>query len=129
MVENIFIDGDKAMIARIKNLRLRTIIGINDWERNNKQDIILNIEYEFDAIRAIETDEIDNTVNYRSLTKRIIESVEESRFGLLEKLASHVLDIIMEDPRINRAVVEIDKPQALRFSDSVSVTCGTERQQ
>jgi D-erythro-7,8-dihydroneopterin triphosphate epimerase len=127
MAASILSEGIR-MIARIKNLRLRAIIGINEWERVNKQDIILNIEFEFDGSRAAETDSINDTVNYRSMTKRIINDVETSSFGLLEALANMVLNIIMEDEHITRARVEIDKPHALRFSDSVSIECSAERE-
>ena len=111
------------MIARIKNLRLRTIIGIFDWERKNRQDVVLNIELEFDGRKAAESDDIEDTVDYKTLTKRIISEVEQSQFYLLEKLANHVLKIIMENPNVLRAVVEVDKPHALRFADSVSIIC------
>ncbi|MBD3288049.1 dihydroneopterin aldolase [candidate division KSB1 bacterium] len=109
------------MIVRIKNLRLRTIIGIFDWERENKQDVVLNIEYEFDGTKAANSDDIEDTVDYKTLTKRIISEVEASQFYLLEKLANHVLEIIMDNEKVQRAFVEIDKPQALRFADSVSI--------
>ena len=115
------------MIARIKNLRLRTIIGIFDWERQSKQDVILNIEFEFDGTKAADSDDIEDTVDYKALTKCIISEVEQSRFYLLEKLANHVLSIIMENPKVQRAVVEIDKPRALRFADSVSITSSADK--
>ena len=109
------------MIVRIKNLKLRTIIGIQEWERTEKQDIIINIEYETNAEKAAKSDDINDTINYKTLNKKIIEKVESTSFFLLEKLASCILEIIMEDKRITRAKVEIDKPGALRFADSVSV--------
>lgn len=115
------------MIARIKNLRLRTIIGIFDWERKTKQDVIFNIELEFDGRKAAESDNIEDTVDYKTLTKRIISEVEQSQFYLLEKLADHVLKIILENPNVQRAVVEVDKPHALRFADSVSIICTAEK--
>ena len=114
------------MLIRIKNLRLRTIIGIYDWERVEKQDVIINIEFEVDSENAIETDKIENTLDYKDLNKEIIEAVESSRFYLLEKLTHTVLQIVMKDKRIIRAKVEVDKPGALRFSDSVSVECSGE---
>ena len=115
------------MIMRIKNLRLRTIIGVNDWERNNLQDVVINVEMEFDGARATETDSISDSVNYRTITKRIIAEVEKSHFHLLDKLASHILHVVLEDEKLRRATVEVDKPHALRFADSVSVSCFTER--
>ena len=83
------------MIMRIKNLRLRTITGINDWERKNLQDVVINVEIEFDGTKATETDDVVDSVNYRTMTKRIISEVEKSRFHLLDKLAGHILDIVL----------------------------------
>ena len=115
------------MVIRIKNLRLRTIIGTNDWERDNLQDVIINLEVEFDGSQVAETDRLDDTIDYKELKRRIIEVVEGSRFYLLDKLASHILRIVMEDKKIQRATVEVDKPHALRYADSVSVCCSAER--
>jgi FolB domain-containing protein len=116
------------MKIRIKNLRARTIISINEWEREQKQEIIINIEITFDGSKAVETDKIDNTVNYKRIKKRVLEATESANFFLLEKLADHILQMVMEDQKIRKAVVEIDKPHALRFADSVSVIHEAQRQ-
>jgi len=108
-------------IISITNLKLRTIIGINDWEREKKQDIIINITIEFDAARSIQSDNIKDTIDYKKLTKRIIKDVEASQLFLLERLCQMVLDIVMEEKGVQGATVQIDKPGALRFCDSVSV--------
>ena len=97
------------MHIRIKNLRLRAIIGINDWERKDLQDIVINVDIEYDGTKPARTDNIDDTVNYRSLTKRIIREVEQSRFQLLDSLAGHVLNLVMEEKNVQKATVEIDK--------------------
>ena len=115
------------MLIRIKNLRVRTIIGINEWERDAPQDVIINIEMELDGKRVSQTDSIDDTVDYKVLKRRILREVEGSQFFLLDKLASHVLDIVMEEQKVERATVEVDKPNALRFADSVSVLCSAEK--
>ncbi len=115
------------MIIRIKNLRLRTIIGVKHWERRKVQDVIINVEIEFDGSKVAESDNIHDTINYKAVKNRIVEEVEKSRFYLLDRLASHVLKIVMEDKKVQRATVEVDKPNALRFADSVSVSCSAER--
>lgn len=115
------------MIIRIKNLRLRTIIGTNDWEREQKQDVIINATIDFDGREASRSDDINKTINYKTLTKKIIEMVENSQFFLIENLADRVLQIVMDHPLAQSAEVEIDKPLALRFSDSVSITCQAKR--
>lgn len=106
---------------RITNLKLRTIIGIHDWEREHKQDIIINVTMEFDATNACSSDAIQDTVDYKSITKRIIKEVEASQYYLLEKLTKLILDIVLENKRVTEATVRVDKPFALRFADSVSL--------
>jgi D-erythro-7,8-dihydroneopterin triphosphate epimerase len=108
-------------VIKIKNLRLRTIIGIFDYEREHKQDIVINLKIHFDDSKASSTDNIDDTVDYKKITKKIIAEVEKSEFFLLEKLSDFVLDIIMEDLKIKGATVKLDKPHALRYADSVAI--------
>ncbi len=115
------------MIIRIKDLRLRTIIGFKEWEREKKQDITINLAIETKAERAVETDDIADTIDYKVITKKIIDGVEKSDFNLLEKLAGFILDIVMTDERVDRCTIEIDKPHALRFARSTSVELTRER--
>ena len=108
-------------IIRIKNLHVRTIIGFNPEERVNRQDVIINLQIEVDVSKAVSTDHEDDIYNYKAITKTIIAFVSESKYNLLEKLTHEVLQLVMQDERVIRAKVEIDKPRALRFSDSVSI--------
>ena len=105
----------------IKDLLLRTIIGINDEERVKRQDVLINITLYTDHSQAI-TDDIADTTNYRALTKQIIKMVEESAFFLVEKMALEITNLCLADSRIERAVVTVEKPGALRFARSVGVT-------
>jgi|TARA_B100000315_G_scaffold195723_1_gene186667 D-erythro-7,8-dihydroneopterin triphosphate epimerase len=105
----------------IKNLVLRTIVGINENERKKKQEVIVNIKFETEPDLAIQSDNITDTVNYRSLTKKIINAAENSNFFLLEKLTDFILQIVMEDKRILKATVRVDKHHVLRFTESVAV--------
>lgn len=115
------------MIFRIEKLRLRGIVGVNAWERETPQDIVVSVEAEFDAARAVETDAIGDTVNYRTVSKRVAETVESSRYRLLESLAEALIPVVLEDPRVLRATVQVEKPGAIRDADSVSVTQTIER--
>ena len=108
-------------IIRIKNLHVRTIIGFNPEERVNRQDVIINLQIEVDVSKAVSTDHEDDIYNYKAITKTIIAFVSESKYNLLEKLTHEVLQLVMKDERVIWAKVEIDKPHALRFSESVSV--------
>ena len=112
---------------RIKNLRLRTYIGIKDDEIKNRQDVIINVKLHYPADKATNTDEMHDALNYRTITKRIIAHVENTRFSLLEKLTCDVLDIASEHHWVTWAEVEIDKPHALRFADSVSLTLSRQK--
>jgi D-erythro-7,8-dihydroneopterin triphosphate epimerase len=106
----------------VKNLRLRTLIGFNPEEKIKRQDVIINIEIDYRLSPAVLNDDVSQALNYKSITKRVIESVENSSFLLLEKLVSETLGICSEHPSVERARVTIDKPHALRFADSVSLS-------
>ena len=106
----------------IKDLHLRTIIGINQEERRNRQDVLINIVMDADSSQAGESDDIDDAVNYRTITKRIIQLVESSHFYLVEKMAAEIAAICLDDPRVERARVTVEKPGALRFARSVGVS-------
>jgi D-erythro-7,8-dihydroneopterin triphosphate epimerase len=114
-------------IIRIKRLLVRTIIGFNPEERVNRQDVIINLEIKVDVSRAISTDQPEEIYNYKAITKEIIAFVSESKFNLLEKLTHEVLQLVMQDERVVWAKIEIDKPHALRFSESVSVELEAKR--
>ncbi len=120
---------DEMATITIENLKLRTIIGIFDWERENKQDVIINIKLDFDAQKATQSDDINDTIDYKTLTKAVIEKVEESSYFLVEKLAKEILNICMNNPLVQKASVKVDKPFALRFAESVSLELSDERTQ
>ncbi len=105
----------------IKDLLLRTIIGINEDERLNRQDVLINLVLDVDTSKAGETDSIDDAINYRTITKNVISLVESSRFMLVEKLAEEIAEICLKDSRVNFAEVRVEKPAALRFSKSVGI--------
>jgi len=106
---------------QIKDLLLRTIIGINEEERRNRQDALINITLYADTRAAGGSDDIQDAVNYRTITKRVIERVEESSFHLVEKMAAEIASICLEDPRVEAVDVRVEKPGALRFARSVGV--------
>jgi dihydroneopterin aldolase/D-erythro-7,8-dihydroneopterin triphosphate epimerase len=106
----------------IRDLLVRGILGINDDERTNRQDILLNIILSVDTRPAARSDAIADAVNYRTLTKEIIDHVEASSCLLVERLANDVARLCLSDPRVEAVEVAIDKPGALRFARSVGVT-------
>ena len=106
----------------IRDLLVRGILGINDDERTNRQDIQLNITLDVDLRPAARSDDIADAVNYRTLTKQIIDHVESSACLLVERLADEVAQLCLADQRVTAAEVTIEKPGALRFARSVGVT-------
>ena len=114
-------------IINVKNLRLRTFIGFNPDEKVKKQDVVLNIEIKYAIGGNVFEDHIEDALNYKVITKKVIKHVEQGQFLLLEKLTSDVLRICSEHPSVEYSRVTIDKPHALRFADSVSVTLEYQR--
>jgi D-erythro-7,8-dihydroneopterin triphosphate epimerase len=105
----------------IKDLLLRGIVGLNDWEREKKQDILINMTLFTDLRAAGKSDDIADTLNYRTITKSIIALVEEhSEFYTVEALAAAIAQIAIQQgtPRV---IVRVEKPGALRFASSVGV--------
>jgi dihydroneopterin aldolase / 2-amino-4-hydroxy-6-hydroxymethyldihydropteridine diphosphokinase len=105
----------------IKDLLLRTILGINDEERHNRQDVLINIVLHTDTRTASTSDQIEDAVNYRAITKRVIALVESSSFFLVERMAAEIAALCLDDPRVERVAVRVEKPGALRFARSVGV--------
>ena len=105
----------------IQDLLIRGIIGIHDWEREKKQDILINIEMEADCQPAGLSDDFQDAVDYRAITKSVIALVEGSEFFLVERMAEEIARICMDNPRVDAVRVRVEKPGAVRFSRSVGV--------
>lgn len=106
---------------QVKDLLLRTIIGINEEERRNRQDVLINITLHADTRPGGISDDIEDAVNYRTITKRVIQRVEESSFHLVERMAAEIAAICLADGRVEAVDVRVEKPGALRFARSVGV--------
>jgi len=105
----------------IKDLLLRTLVGINPDELIKKQDVIINIVMYADLAKACSSDQIDDTVDYKTTKDKIVSMIEKSQCSLIEHLCEKVAAICLEDHRIQHCSVAIDKPGALRYARSVSV--------
>jgi len=108
-------------IIFLNDLRVQTIIGIWDWERSIRQTIGIDLEMAADVRRAAATDSIDDTLDYKSVAKRIIEFVEASSFQLVETLAERVAGIITEEFGVSWVRVRISKPGAIRGAKDVGI--------
>ncbi|MBF0447540.1 MAG: dihydroneopterin aldolase [Magnetococcales bacterium] len=106
----------------ICDLQLRCIIGIQDWERKTRQDVLINVTLFTDLSVAGKSDRIEDTINYKNLSKQIITLTEGSAFYLVEMLAEEIAGLALADKRVESVCVRVEKPGALRFSRSVGVT-------
>jgi len=105
----------------VRDLLVRGIIGINDWERETRQDIRISLEIFLDTRAAGRSDDLADALNYRTLTKQIIEYVETSDHFLVEALAHEIARLCVQGHGGDRVVVRVEKPGALRFATSVGV--------
>jgi dihydroneopterin aldolase len=108
-------------IIYLTDLRVETIVGVNEWERRAPQTVVLDIEMGADARAAAGTDSISNTVDYKAVTKRIIAFARESRFALVETLAERVAEILLREFRVPWCRLRLNKQGAVRGVRDVGV--------
>jgi len=111
----------------IKDLLLRCIIGVNESERKEKQDVVINLVLWADLVKGAETDDIGQTVDYKQITKEIIRLVDKSEYYLIETLAENIAQTCLQHKQIEKVKVTVEKPGALRFARSVGVEVFRER--
>jgi D-erythro-7,8-dihydroneopterin triphosphate epimerase len=112
----------------ISDLRVRCIIGINDEERREKQDVTINISIYGDFKKPGRSDQFEDAIDYRAIKKHVLNMVENSKYFLLEALAEAIADIGLAALGVEKIAVRVDKPAALRFARSVGVEILRERE-
>ena len=105
----------------IEGLNIETIIGIFDWEREIRQTVTIDLEMEFDIRKAAESDAIEDTLDYKSVSKRLIHFVEDSEFQLVEALADRCATIVLDEFPVTWLRLKLGKPGAIRGSSAVGV--------
>ncbi len=105
----------------IEDLRIETVIGIFDWEREIKQAVSLDLEMGFDIRKAAASDAINDTLDYKAVAKRLIQFVEHSEFQLVESLAERCAAIVLEEFPVSWLRLKLGKPGAVRGSSAVGV--------
>ena len=105
----------------LKDLLVRGIIGIHDWEREKPQDILINITAFTDTSRAAETDDLTDCVDYRALAKKVQAHAETAARFTVEALANDLAKLCLEQKGIKKVIVRVEKPGAVRFAKSVGV--------
>lgn len=108
-------------LVLIEGLEIRTVIGIYDWEREIRQTVRLDLEMAWDISKAGQTDNIEDTLDYKAVSKRLINYVEASSFGLIESLAEHCAAIILDEFDVPWLRLKMSKPGAVRGSENVAV--------
>ena len=102
-------------------LTAEAIIGIYDWEREVRQRVEIDLEMWVDLTAAARSDAIEDTLNYKSIAKRLLSFVQESRFRLVEALAGEIARIVLAEFPVARVRVTVHKPGAVRDSRDVGV--------
>ncbi|RPI32836.1 MAG: dihydroneopterin aldolase [Chloroflexota bacterium] len=105
----------------IKDLVARGIIGVNNPEREKPQEIFINITLFADTSKAGDSDNLSDTVNYRTISKKAIAHAESAKRFTVEALAADIARICLDEPGVVRVRVRVEKPGAVRFSKSVGV--------
>ncbi len=115
------------MIIKINNLRVSAVIGVYEWEKHYPQQLIVNIELEFDGSQAARTDDVADTIDYAELAERLGAKAAEKNYNLLEALAEDLLAEVLADDRVLAGTVSIDKRGAITEADSVTVVASGKR--
>ena len=105
----------------LKELEVKTTVGIFEWEKRIKQTVLIDIEISTDLSAAAVSDDLKDTIDYKKIAKRIQSFVESHRFNLLEALAQKIADVLIDEFDIRQTTVTVNKPRAIRGSKAVGV--------
>ncbi len=108
-------------IIYLNDLRIETIIGIYDWERKVKQTVSLDLEMASDIRKAAASDDIEDTLNYKAVAKRLIGFVGDSEFQLVETLAERITSIVLDEFDVPWVRLRVNKQGAVRGARDVGV--------
>lgn len=109
-------------IIFLRDLEINTVIGAFEWEKRIKQKVRINLEVGTEISKAAKTDSINDTLDYRAVSKRVIQLVEDSRCDLIETLIEKVADILLTEFAVPWVRVTITKPSAVRGARDVGIT-------
>jgi len=113
--------GDVRDVIEVSGLSLRTVIGVFDFERDRRQEVIVTLRIHTDIRAAAASDDIGRALDYKRVTKRVIDLVEGSSAFLVETLAERIAGCVLEEPLAERVEVRVEKPGALRHARTVAV--------
>ena len=105
----------------VHELKVETIIGIWGWERKIRQTVSIDLEMGADIRRAAETDSIDDTLNYKAISKRVQQFVADSEFQLVETIAEKIAELVLQEFKVPWIQVRVSKPGAIRGAKNVGI--------
>lgn len=108
-------------IVFIEDLKVQTVIGVFEWEREVRQTVSIDLEMAFDIRKAAASDDINHTLDYKAVSKRLIRFVEQAEFQLVEALAERCAAIVLEEFPVSWLRIKLSKPGAVRGSSAVGV--------
>ena len=117
-VDKVFIEG----------LEIEALIGIYDWERRIRQPLVFDVEMAFDNRKPAATDDIADTLNYKDVSKRLIDFVSQSDFQLVETLAERCVEIVLREFDVAHVRLKLSKPGAVRGAKAVGVIVARSRE-
>ncbi|WP_415890300.1 dihydroneopterin aldolase [Neptuniibacter sp. SY11_33] len=108
-------------LVYIRELEVETVIGIYDWEREIRQRVNLDLDMGTDIRQAANTEDVDNTLNYKAVSDRLIEFIEQSEFQLVETMAEQIAEIVMTEFGVKWLRLRLGKPGAVPQAKDVGV--------
>ena len=108
-------------IIFLHGLKIDATIGIWDWEKAIKQTIVIDLDMGADLRKAAASDDVEDTLNYKAVAKRLQQFVGDSSFELVETLAEKIAEIVLAEFDVPWVRVKLNKPGAIRGSRDVGV--------
>jgi len=105
----------------IKELRVRGILGIHDWERTTPREIVISVTLFCDTSKAAKSDDIADCVDYSATAKKIRAHAESAARMTIEALANDIAELCLQEPKVRKVIVRMDKPGAVPEAASVGV--------
>ena len=105
----------------IRGLKAKAVIGVFDWEKQIRQNLVLDLDLRADVARTAASDALEDAVDYKAISQRVVEFVEDSQFQLVESMAEAVARIVREEFAVSWVRVRISKPFAVRTAQEVGV--------
>ena len=105
----------------LSEMKIETTVGIWEWEKRIKQQVIIDIEMSADIKKAAATDQIEDTLNYKAVAKSVRKLVEESSFQLVETMAEKISELVIGEHNVSWVKVKVNKPGAIRGSKGVGI--------